>query len=467
LLELKNIAVMDAHEKSTESKQCFKILQYPASTYVYKAETEQKKIDWVTIIKKAQQDIKETVRQGDISLKESLDDAEGSWAERNQRLAFNAESLIDLPEELDVCIAQRDFDSAVRKLVKAENDIARLEESNHAPEIKARIDQRMRQLTDMLTQDSTGSSLYAGAGVSKKPVKQLLKLKKVTQATNLFLRNKSLSLKSSIRQIKMEGTMTLYITKLSQTFFSNVASVGVEFKTVFEGSGSMPAYVAWVEREMQTFVAMFSRQVFPQGSVVGHGVAGECVAIALNNAQQLCNNGLDMKFLILRLLQPGISDTLKRNHIQIIEASKLHAKEESWTVTDYRKQQIELQDLENVLQTYDLSLVNYIANNGVIALSNSVVSFVRSFNSYLQDAEKMYSVRLRTQLVESTRNCLSFQTMQIQIALSMPSNDANAPLIQSCLSFLTEEFIPAVVRKLEQVTGQPVPQIKQLMEQTI
>ena len=81
----------------------------------------------------------------------------------------------------------------------------RLEESNHAPEIKARIDQRMRQLTDMLTHDSTGSSLYAGAGVSKKPVKQLLKLKKVTQATNLFLRNKSLSLKSSIRQIKMEG----------------------------------------------------------------------------------------------------------------------------------------------------------------------------------------------------------------------------------------------------------------------
>ena len=33
--------------------------------------------------------------------------------------------------------------------------------------------------------------------------------------------------------------------------------------------------------------------------------------------------------------------------------------------------------------------MNYIANNGVIALSNSVVSFVRSFNSYLQDAEKV------------------------------------------------------------------------------
>ena len=44
LLELKNIAVMDAHEKNAESKQCFKILQYPASTYVYKAETEQKKV---------------------------------------------------------------------------------------------------------------------------------------------------------------------------------------------------------------------------------------------------------------------------------------------------------------------------------------------------------------------------------------------------------------------------------------
>ena len=45
--------------------------------------------------------------------------------------------------------------------------------------------------------------------------------------------------------------------------------------------------MAWVESELEWFVGMFSRQVFPQGSVVGHGVAGECVAIALKHAEQV------------------------------------------------------------------------------------------------------------------------------------------------------------------------------------
>ena len=38
---------------------------------------------------------------------------------------FRADVLADLPEELDVCIAQRDFDNAVRKLRNAKVDIAK------------------------------------------------------------------------------------------------------------------------------------------------------------------------------------------------------------------------------------------------------------------------------------------------------------------------------------------------------
>eukprot|EP00116_Pleurobrachia_bachei_P011887 sb/3472149/ len=170
--------------------------------------------------------------------------------------------------------------------------------------------------------------MYAYGKASKKPVKHLIMLDKVIQATALFLRNKSLTLKMTLRRIKMEGTMTLYIRKLSQAFFNTVAVVGVEFQSVFSATNTscLPAYVSWVESELCIFTEMFSRQVFPQGSVLGHGVAGECVAIAMTHALQLNENGLDFRFLLFRLLHSEISSTLQRNHIQIIEAIQLRAK---------------------------------------------------------------------------------------------------------------------------------------------
>ena len=261
LLELKNVTVMGVQD----GKSCFKITQYPANTFVFKAESEPKKMEWVSLIKRAQQDLKEAVgERPDIEIKQSRDDVmEGTWEENQRRAKFRADALLELPEQLDVCIAQRDFENAVRKLRDARQDIAKLDQTTHGPEIKARIDKRLRQLTEMLTEVNMGSGLYAHGKASKKPVKQLLLLEKVTQATSLFLKNKSINLKMSIRRIKMEGTMNLYITKLSQTFFTTVAAVGTEFKAVFSmtETGCMPSYVAWVESELQWFAEMFSRQV--------------------------------------------------------------------------------------------------------------------------------------------------------------------------------------------------------------
>ena len=469
LLELKNVTVMDIQG----SKCCFKITQYPANTFVYRADSEQKKMEWVTLIKRAQQDLKEAVgERPDIEITESRDEIiDGTWEENQRRAKFRAEALLELrSEQLDVCIAQRDFENAVRKLRDAKQDIAKLDQTSHGPEIKARIDSRLRQLTEMLTEVNMGSGMYAHGKASKKPVKQLLLLEKVTQATSLFLRNKSTSLKMSIRRIKMEGTMTLYITKLSQTFFSTVAAVGTEFKAVFSitETGCMPSYVAWVECELEWFAEMFSRQVFPQGSVVGHGVAGECVSIALKQAEQLSANGLDITFLLHRLLQPGIADTLKRNHIQIMEASQVRAKEEHWKKVQFSEQTGDVTKLDDLLKTYNVDLSKYCVSSGEemisITLCHSVISFVRSFHSYLQDAKKMYNVRVKKQLIDSITSCLQFQAFQLQIA--PPDKDIQS-VVSSSTTFMTKEFIPAVITFLEtQVTQQPVPQIRRILDTT-
>ena len=466
LLELKNVTVMDVQDQ----KLCFKVTQYPANMFLYRAETEQKRIEWVSLIKRAQQDLKEAVGdRPDIELKQSRDEMiEGTWEENQRRAKFRIEALLELPEQLDVCIAQRDFENAVRKLRDAKPDIAKLDQSNHGPEIKARIDSRLRQLTEMLTEVNMGSGMYAHGKASKKPVKQLLLLEKVTQATSLFLRNKSTNLKMSIRRIKMEGTMTLYITKLSQTFFSTVAAVGTEFKAVFSNTeaGCMPSYVSWVESELEWFADMFSRQVFPQGSVVGHGVAGECVSIALKHADQLSMNGLDISFLMSRLLQPGISETLKRNHIQIMEASQLRAKEEHWKKCEFSRQTGDIKKLDDLLKTYNVDLSKYCVSTGddkiYVTLCHSVISFVRSFHSYLNDAKKMYNVRVKKQLIDSITSCLQFQAFQLKLA---PPDEEIRTVVSSSDMFMNKEFIPAVITFLEtQVTQQPVPQIRSILD---
>ena len=49
LVELKNITVTDVTERSQESKLCFKVTQYPGNTYIYKAESEQRKVEIIFI----------------------------------------------------------------------------------------------------------------------------------------------------------------------------------------------------------------------------------------------------------------------------------------------------------------------------------------------------------------------------------------------------------------------------------
>ena len=206
--------------------------------------------------------------------------------------------------------------------------------------------------------------------------------------------------------------------------------------------------------------------MFPQGSVVGHGVAGECVAVALKHADQLSSHGLDIKFLLHRLLQPGISETLKRNHIQIMEASQLRAKEEHWKETTFTRQSGDIKKLDDLLKTYNVDLSKYCVTTGddkiYVTLCHSVISFVRSFHSYLQDAKKMYNVRVRKQLIDSITSCLQFQAFQLQIA---PTEERIKTVVSSSNMFMTKEFIPAVISFLEtQVTHQPVPQIRRILD---
>ena len=53
------------------------------------------------------------------------------------------------------------------------------------------------------------------------------------QACDLFLKNRSASIKQSLRQLRIEGATSMYITKLCGVFFNHIIETGKEFRFTF------------------------------------------------------------------------------------------------------------------------------------------------------------------------------------------------------------------------------------------
>ena len=53
------------------------------------------------------------------------------------------------------------------------------------------------------------------------------------KACDLFLKNRSASIKQSLRQLRIEGATSMYITKLCGVFFNHIIETGKEFRFTF------------------------------------------------------------------------------------------------------------------------------------------------------------------------------------------------------------------------------------------
>uniref|UniRef100_A0A183J8C3 FHA domain-containing protein n=1 Tax=Soboliphyme baturini TaxID=241478 RepID=A0A183J8C3_9BILA len=140
-----------------------------------------------------------------------------------QNSAEEADWVRELPDELDVCIAQRDFDAAVDLLfegtytIKILLSITReifclgrdyLNECSDAAlvqEVKEKLDLKQDQLTDKLCKELkilSDKYLQGGPKSTRKAVMLLVRLGKASQACDLYLKNRAATMKHAIRELK-------------------------------------------------------------------------------------------------------------------------------------------------------------------------------------------------------------------------------------------------------------------------
>uniref|UniRef100_A0A8C4UAB5 Exocyst complex component 8 n=1 Tax=Falco tinnunculus TaxID=100819 RepID=A0A8C4UAB5_FALTI len=344
LYPLDGLAVVNVKD-NPPMKDMFKLLMFPESR-IFQAENAKIKKEWLEVLEETKRNraLSEKRRLEQEALprpaptppestnpfEEEEEEEEEEHSEEEEVVDLSLEWIQELPEDLDVCIAQRDFEGAVDLLDKLNEYLGDKPVSQPVKELRAKVDERVRQLTDVLVFElSPDRSLRGGPRATRRAVSQLIRLGQSTKACELFLKNRAAAVQTAIRQLRIEGATLLYIHKLCHVFFTSLLETAREFETDFAGNnGCYSAFVVWARSSMRMFVDAFSKQVFDSKESLS--TAAECVKVAKEHCKQLSEIGLDLTFIIHALLVKDIKGALQSYKDIIIEATKHRNSEEMW-----------------------------------------------------------------------------------------------------------------------------------------
>nr|CAG4640667.1 EOG090X021B [Eulimnadia texana] len=282
LYELERLAVVNIRDLGPV-KHAFKLMMFPDTRVLQCANAADKKqwLDAIDAAKKAKLEQPSAIttsyepkdhesHKKEIPLN-PFDEEEQSLVSVPQS-PTQPESVPDwvneLSDDLEVCIAQRDFEEAVALVEKNRSfwDQANSTLVNLYRDLKTKIDSRVNQLGQVLANElrvSPDKSLQGGPRAARRALMLLTRLGKATLACDLFLKHRSALLKRDLRQLPTEGAAVLYIKRLAGVFFPFLVDTGREVTRAFANvQVCLSAFVVWARHEVHKFCSSFKRHVF-------------------------------------------------------------------------------------------------------------------------------------------------------------------------------------------------------------
>lgn len=454
LYELDSLAVVNVRDAGP-NKNAFKILMFPDSK-MYQADSSKSKRQWLDILeeskkKKAARDkqkkeamLQEQQAQAAVSaaVEEKNpffeeDDSESQSAIEADYLS--AEWLQELPEDLDMCIAQRDFEGAVDLVERVNHYLATCPKAPAIKEFRSRIEHRVKQLTEGLMSElqvSPERSLRGGPRAARRAVAQLIRLGKSAQACDLFLKNRSAIIKYNIRQLKFEGATSLYIRRLCGVFFPSLMETGREFLKAFqEHYGCMSAFVVWAQNELHSFVETFRRQVF--GGKSNLTVMADCVCIVRQSCKELQMIGLDLSFCFENMISADVEKAVTDNKEQIIEGIKFRGAEDKWRPMNHMSEKDCHKFVEEV-SAVGLDLKPYVYDDCFISLTVNTVNFCKACLSLSRDLMTMYTSEQESLLTSAMSEIFQEQLNHIRTSLQSPDFNKEHDFIVKNAQFIVD-----------------------------
>ncbi|XP_023224533.1 exocyst complex component 8-like [Centruroides sculpturatus] len=440
MYELDNLAVVNVKE-DPNLKNAFKVLMFP-DTRLFQCDTAQMKKEWLALIeqtkkkKSSSANLKlDNIRSNSLNPFDDQEDLEETDPEL-------PEWLLELPEDLDVCIAQRDFEEAVKLVKKAYGHFAAFPKNVSLKEMRIRIDQRKKNLVDILMKElhvSPDCSFQAGPRTARRAVSLLISLGKSSQACDLFLKHCTAILKHSMKQQKMDGATAPYIRRLCVIFFNNIIEAGKEFSGAFSNKNSCAsAFVIWSVIQLQQFVQTFTRHVFtPQ--VALSAVSAECISLIRSHCEQLTDIGLDLSSLLDNLLQSDIERIIKESKDKLLEAINVRAVEDKWRKQNHQNKAGVMKFVDDMADLGITNVHNYVENECFVTLTTNTTAFSKAYLNFVDNLLKIYAPSVCNLISEALYVTFRAQLQHIENSIrdSRYSND----IIQVNMEFLLSTLL--------------------------
>jgi len=374
------------------------------------------------------------------------------------------EWLLEVPDSLDVLIAQRHFEEAYSVTQNANEYLEKNPKTPMFSEIKSKIEVKTNQLIQVLISElsvSAEKSLQGGLRANRRVVRLLNQLGKTNQACSLYLKVCSNVLKWHMKKVKREGATVPYVKRLSTVFFSNMAAITSEFQhRAFPHSpSSASAFVVWSSMEISHFTSHLIKQIFmPQSSLA---TLAECVDIVRRQCEQLCDLGLDLGYQVNGQLNTPIVKSLNETGDKLVDAVKVRASEDTWRPSHQPK--LQLHKLQEEFDAASLpSLTPYVTNDGWLELTSNTLAFTKLFCSLLEDGLTLCSADWENPLNKVLYQVFDTQLKHVVASLNNNKFQAQKALILKNASFLVETFLPVCQEKFKAKVGHPSKRLNDL-----
>ncbi|KAJ9594195.1 hypothetical protein L9F63_014355, partial [Diploptera punctata] len=344
MYELGSLAVVNVRDLGSV-KTAFKLLAFP-DTRVFQCTNNQSKKEWLDKFDQAkkarlaqEQQKRETANPTERSPSrpshsESLESPTNPFEEADDNEPELPEWLVEVPEDLDVCIAQRHFEEAYNLLERAREFLDKNTATDPViTDIRRKVELRAKNLTEVLMKElqvSPDKSLQGGLRAARRAVRLLNQLGRSTQACDLFLKLCSCILKTQLKRVKREGATVLYVRQMGGIFFSNLTDMAREFLRAFPHSPSCAsAFVVWAGSELTHLTSHIVKQVFmPQSSIT---MLAECVTCVRSQCDQIEEAiRLNLRYQLDGVLRSPLTRALKDAQEKLVDAVKLRAVEDKW-----------------------------------------------------------------------------------------------------------------------------------------
>ncbi|KAL0088986.1 Cullin repeat-like-containing domain protein [Phycomyces blakesleeanus] len=238
--------------------------------------------------------------------------------------------LTELPDELEVLIAIREFENAVMLIEKARTIF-----KGYSADLAALRDIRtqVQKYTDLLC--TTISNDLGNILLTKLQFQRfvgwLLRLDKGEQAREVFLATRSLIIKKRIRQLIFEGDIPTYIGELALVVFTLIRNTCEWYRDSFKQNDMASGFVNWVREQTNIYATIYKRQVF-NNSHLSCQIISDCFKSTLDQCAILRKVGLDLKFLLEDLFLENIKETVLTYEKRNVEKADRFAKNDNFSI---------------------------------------------------------------------------------------------------------------------------------------